>query len=203
MMNAGAIRSWLLCQPRPVLIRVTTESDTQHEIEPNGAPWARVAQSIEALKPELLEALDVNKKLIRAVRPNEQELEPEAHEAQPVPSSSGPQVASIDTTLVTFANLIAGAYRHSTEQAFARLTDLFETSTRRTEALERSLERMQLMLNREQAGRWEDALEQAQNGNQDPLAQLVGAFFGGSNLGGAAAPPTTNGTNGKPTNGKA
>jgi hypothetical protein len=200
MMNASAIRSWLLCQPRPALIRVTGEGDAQHEIEPAGAPWARIAQSIEALHPELIEALDANKRLIRAVRPNEQELEPEAHEAQPVASSSGPQAAPIDGTLTTFARLLADAYRHSTEQAFARLTDLFESSTRRTEALERSLERMQIMLNREQAGRWEDALEQAQNGNQDPLAQLVGSFFAGSNLGGAQQ-QHTNGTNGT-TNGK-
>lgn len=185
-MGVTEIRGWLLCQPRASTIRVVTTDDRHHEVSvSSGVSWMAIAQSIHALTPALIEAYDAEGKIIRAVRPVEFSLGEPSGEAAPLvlPPGTDPQSAM----LIHFADLIAGAYRHSTEVAFERLVGLFEAVNRRSEALERSLDTTHKLLRRAYQEQIEHAEPKAES---DLITELVTNFAAGA----AQAP---NGSNGK------
>jgi hypothetical protein len=238
---ARQVRAWLLQQPKPAMVRITDANDGQQEIEtpPGQTSWARVGESIEALEPVLVEALNDKGKLIRALRVNpeddEQEPPPSArptyasppptHVPYVVPGAAGadPETAR----LVAFAGLISEAYRHSTETAFARMSemnatafarmvDLFERVNERAATSERvSLETMQALRDayvenintRSEAAEEVIAAREAvaaaagSNPSGDLLTDIVGAFAGGINASKPAPEPPA--SNGKTTNGHA
>lgn len=206
-MNAREIRAWLLCQPRPSLLRITTEDDQAHELQiPPGASWIATAQSVEALQPVLIQAYDGANKLLRAIRPQEQQ--PETEDSSSSSSSSSaptPPTTTAAGDVQMFARLLADAYRHSTEVSFARMVDLFEAVNRRSEALERSLDSMQRMLRRaweDQIAAQADAAQAQAEANSDPLGGIVNAFVGGV-MNGTNHSAASNGAASKPTNGAA
>lgn len=154
MMDAKAIRGWLLCQPRASKIKIVSEDEQSHFIDiVPGTSWAQVAQSVEALKPDLVECIDAAGNLIRAVRPSDEDDEDE-EEGYTVSADGESQ------RLIVFAKLLASAYKHSTSTAFDKLGELFESVTRRSESLEKTVEAMNRVLVR-------TAIENAAAGNNE------------------------------------
>jgi len=147
-MDIPELRGWLLRQPRPTTVKVVTLDDQHHEVSIDpGVSWMALAQSIHALSPDRIEAYDKDGKVLRAVRPLEATAGPEhIGTAAPLvlPPGSDPQAV----LLLHFADLLAGAYRHSTEVAFERLVGLFEAVNARSESLERSLDTTHKLLRR-------------------------------------------------------
>lgn len=140
-METAAIRGWLLCQPRPAKIRVVADDGQRHELDVTpGSSWARIAASVQALRPDLVEACDAAGKLIRAIRPDEHEDEDEEEETE-----EGVPVNTADPEsmrLITFARLLSEAYRYSTETAFKALVELFQAVTARSAHLEQTADRL-------------------------------------------------------------
>jgi hypothetical protein len=194
-MDVTEIRGWLLCQPRASTLRVVSADDRHHEVATGASSWMAIAQSIHALGPTLIEAYDQDGKLIRAVRPDDDETNAAANgeHAPAAPLVLPPGTDPQSVMLIHFADLLAGAYRHSTDVAFERLASLFEAVNRRSEALERSLDTTHRLLRRA----YQDQLENAEPAKEgDFLGELVGTMVAGA---GAAAANQGNGT---PSNGK-
>jgi hypothetical protein len=186
-MGPREIRGWLLCQPRPASLRITNDDQASHtlEIKP-GQSWAQTADSVHALKPELIEALDATGKLIRAVRPGEVDAEGEDSPEEGIPVlANDPE----SVRLMMFARLLADAYKHSTDVAFERLADLFEAVTSRAATLERTLDGMNRMMMRQ-------AQEVADGGGEEGdsfEAMMMKAFMQGKAKASAEKTAKTNG----------
>ncbi len=184
-MSAREIRAWLLRQPRPATLRVRSADGADHELEIGSQSWAQVAESVEALEPEVIEALDTNGKLLRATRPADEAERPTS--APSVPARSVGAVAPEHALFAEFARHLAEAYRHSTEVAFERIVSLFDAMNQRSEAADRARE----LIYKHQIRDLEERVEAA--GGQlpeqsDPLSAMIQAFAGGLFGTGAAAP---------------
>jgi hypothetical protein len=182
-MNVARIRAWLMIAPRPKAVRLSTEGVESRKLEtPDGTKWIQVADTIDALEPELIEALNAEGGVIRAKRPAE--FDDDEDEKEDTTGGTGIPLNVQDPEsirLVTFAQLLANAYRHSTDVAFARLADMFEASTRRQEALERSLESMNRMLNKAVADQLQSQVDAATGtpGGSSFLEQFLSQFLQG------------------------
>lgn len=190
-MNTGQLRGWLLQIPKPALVRVTVEGE-RTEIKPGKQSFARLAETIVALGPELVECLGSDGDVLRAKRMNDAE-------AQRSDAAAIPEVLKMDANaamLTHFANLLHRAYEHSTEIAFVKLAEITDKMGDRSDAIEKRLERTEA-LNRkmlqdqvddaferaqEQADR---AVEEAQSGGADLGGQLLTSFMGGQGLKGS------------------
>jgi len=199
------LRSWLMKHPRPASLRLSTNGESRILAVPAKVVWAELASSVAALAPELIEALDNSGTILRLVQPSaaidDSEFEPEP--ARTAPISRDPAVANMHA----IAEIIAGAYRHSTEIAFNRMVDLFEAVNRRSESLERSLDLTHNMLRKAYEAQAEAVLEAATNdaaapAGGDPMAQMMQSFIGGAMANKprppvSAVPPTNGTTNGQ------
>lgn len=201
-MNVARIRGWLLQQPKPSLLRVTTGDGEPQELRPSRS-YAKTAESIAALGPDLVECLDGEGKLLRALRLSEVDAA-RSHAAEiPQGLASDPHALM----LTHFANLLHRAYEHSTEIAFVKLVEVVERVGDRAEAIEQRLERAEATNRRLAQDQIDDALERAQEAAEkqaagagdggDVLSQMAGAFLSGvraPGAPGAAAPkPSPNG----------
>lgn len=191
-MGVTEIRGWLLCQPRASSLKVVTTDDRHHEVNvTSGVSWMAIAQSIAALEPALIEAYDDAGKIIRAVRPQDDAGDGEARDGVPpaplvLPPGTDPQSAM----LIHFADLLASAYRHSTDVAFERLASLFEAVNRRSEALERSLDTTHRLLRKA----YQDHIDNAEPAKEtDMLAEMVQGFVQGAQQNGAPPNGSSNG----------
>jgi hypothetical protein len=183
-MDVRELRGWLLCQPRPTKLRVVAGDAQEHRIEVTaGMQWIQLAQSVAALQPDLVEALDDKGNLLRAVRPSE--VSEDEEPADNTSLSQDPENAR----LITFAKLLADAYKHSTETAFDKLASLFEAVNRRSEAQERTIVTME----RVQRKMFEDLVlqqaEGAQSGGGTLMEQMMAAFLQGQQQSAAAPKP--------------
>jgi len=143
-MDAREIRGWLLCQPRPISLRIVSGDQQPHVLEIiQGMSWIQAAESVHALQPELVEALDAKGQLIRAVRPNDVEVDekPDAN----VSLSQDPENARI----ITFARLLADAYKDSREftaMAFDKLGELFQAVVAKANSQEKTISALDRMV---------------------------------------------------------
>lgn len=196
MINVSRIRGFLLQLPKPVRIRVTSADGDPVEVKP-GRSAARTADSIAALGVDLIECLDNEGNVLRALRLGD--TESQRSEAAEVPA--GIQADPQALMLSHFANLIHRAYEHSTEIAFMRLVELAERLSAHSESIEARLAQTEAALRRAQSDQIQDALDRAQElqdqkgagvgGDDDALMKgMVEAFMSSK----AAAPS-------KPTNG--
>lgn len=192
-MNVARIRGFLLQLPKPSLIRITGDGEPQ-DIKP-GKSYAKTAETIAALAPELIECLDSDGKVLRAQRTDTDESRRSDAAVMPPVIATDPHAAM----LTHFANLLHRAYEHSTEIAFTRLVDLTERMGDRAEAIEQRLERAEAANRRLLQDQVEQAFERAQEvaersaeGEGGMLQQMAGAF-----LSGAAQPRGKEATNGK------
>ena len=174
-MNATQIRAWLLNKPRPVVLRVRVGKEI-NELPVAGQSWARIAATIEAMTPDLIEGLDENAKLLRACRPadydDDDQEEKEAPPATAIPASA------YDPETVRFrlvAELLADAHKHSSV-AFDKLVQIAEVGMRRAEAVEKTMSHMLRIRQQELEERVEEAEEKAAENGDNPLAEMAKAF---------------------------
>lgn len=202
-MNVAKIRGFLLQHPKPNLVRLHGDGEPQ-DLKP-GKSYAKTAESIAAIAPDLIEALDAGGKLLRAMRTTDAEFEQRVD--VPVP-----QLLAMDSNaamLTHFANLLAGAYKHSTDVAFTKLVEVVERIGDRAEAIESRLERQEALNRRQQQQYVDDALAAAEElaekareeaeaagGKDELLSNLAGAFLGGMGGKAQAAPKPPAKTNG-------
>jgi hypothetical protein len=188
--NARTIRGWLLQRPKPSMLRLTTGDGEPQELRP-AKSFAKTAETIEALNPELIEALDDKGRLIRATSLREPESDT-TPAVVPTSLSEDPETAR----LTHFANLIARAYEHSTDVAFQKLVDVVERIGDRSEAIEQRLERAEAAWRREVNRQIDDAFDRAEEREEraaeaaapDLGTQLAQNFLGGA-LGAGVRPP--------------
>jgi len=135
--NPGTIRGFLLRHPKPAKLRVHTHDDRTEEMDVTGRKYASVAESVHALGPELLECLDKQGKLIRALRSEQGQRTSSA-------ASETPEVLAVDpetARLTHFANLLHRAYEHGYDVAFSKMIELVERLSERSDSIEQRLER--------------------------------------------------------------
>ena len=204
-MNADDIRSWCMQQPRPHAVRCTNVDGLCQEVLVQG-PWTKVGETIHALRPELLEALTVTSQLIRALRPNDvsddwtADEQPKPARAESVPLDL--PIMSLDPEsqrFALFAKLVAEAYRHSTDVAFARLVDVVDASNRRAEIVERAREAFYRSHVRQLEEQIRSKGEEPEGGEVEGLnlQTMLGALFAGMGGGGGTPPATPPAPNGK------
>jgi len=135
-MQPRELRAWLLMQPRPKSLRIVAGDGQIHKYEiAHGVRWIEAATTVASLQPEAVEAFDEKQNLLRAIRPDDVDDPPE------------PRNAAIDqdpenARLMTFARLIAEAYKDSREftaMAFDKLGELFASVVKKTESQERTI----------------------------------------------------------------
>jgi hypothetical protein len=172
-MTPEEMRAWLLIQPRPAYLQITAADHSSHRLDiANGVHWIQVAQSVMALDPEVVECFAADGKTLRVIKPKEKRGADDDDDDDEVIEVSDPETQR----LVVFARLIAEAYRHSTDVAFAKMVDIVEAATRRQESLERSLETAQKILTKAAA---EQIADEAASGGMSKgslLEQMIGAF---------------------------
>lgn len=198
-MNVAQLRSWLLPSPRPVSVRVKCGKET-HELNVAGQTWAKVAQSIIALEPDRIEALDAEGKVLRVCKPQETDDDEAPAEASPAPVVPAHAYDPETLRFELVAKLLADAYKHSTNVAFDKIVDIVNAQNRRAESLERSLQASERLLRRQiedQADEIAEAREEAEKGPLGGLGDLVQGFIGGQQKAAEGAPPPAKTTNGK------
>lgn len=163
-MNPGTIRSFLLRHPKPAKLRVHTTDDRCEEMDVTGRKYASVAESVHALGPELLECLDKNGKLIRALRTEQGQRTSSAVAETPELLAADPETAR----LTHFANLLHRAYEHSQEVAFTKLVEMFDRVNERSESVETRLERVETQYRRSLRDQIENEYDHAEE-----VAELV------------------------------
>jgi len=186
------VRGWLLSQPRPHSVRVTSGDDA-HVIEVGLMKWSAVATSIDALDPDKIEALNQAGTLLRAVKIDQLDEPSDEDTTSPEAKTESKRLEREAVMLTTFANLLAEAYKHSTTVAFGKMVELFEAVARRGESMERSLAATERLLRKAYD-------EGAANNEGEPslLENLFSAYAAGQQQGGveqtvASAVKKTNG----------
>jgi predicted Zn-dependent protease len=146
------LRSWLLTPPRPHVVRVTTTDGETRNVTVGSSKFLDLAKTILTLGPELLEALDSKENLLRAVHAEELLSEAEelpAHTTTPAPPPALSGVPSIGELVgedaetrrfALIAHLLADAYRHSNDVAFAKLAEFTAQQSERATSAERALD---------------------------------------------------------------
>lgn len=210
MIQPSIIRTWIMRRPRPHMLRLHLADDVVQEmLRGEGQSWQDMADSIAALEPSVLEALGQDGKLLRAIKPNEDDGNGNRirdNRSVPLPPAlhSDPETARICFT----ADLLHRAYQHSTDVAFAKLVELFERSDARSAGIEARLERTERAYLRTLQDQVDDAFDRAEEAGQAAAAaaasgeggiesMLTQAFVGGM----ASAPKPPPKANGK-ANGK-
>jgi len=203
-MNASKIRGFLIQKPKPAKVRVTVDDETQDIAL--GRSYAKTADTIAALKPDLIECFSAEGALLRAMDADT----PEARRSDAAAIPAGLETDPNALMLVHFSNQIHRAYEHATEIAFAKMVEVFDIMSARSESIEARLERSEAqnrkLINEQIDSEFERAEEIAdRNENGELGEQMLGAMLSGLNSkgGGAVKPPVkTNGAGKHTTNGK-
>jgi hypothetical protein len=205
-MDANDIRVWCMQHPRPAAVRCTNADGLVQEVLVQGA-WTKLADTIHALQPELLEAINADKMLIRALRPNDisedwGDADPEPRRPRAAESAArSMQITAADPETQRFAlvaQLIADAYKdanQSHQTAFQHLVDIVNSSQRRSESVERAkdaLHKVEVQRLRQQITEAGQEPEGSPEGELT-LQSLLGAVLSGVNAGGGASEAPTNG----------
>lgn len=113
--NVTNLIKWLKKMPQPVAVVV---DDRRIEVPRVHSPWKELAQSILALDPEKIVALNANGEILRAV-----EYDDETDPATPAQSSALPD-------LQVFAKLLADAYERGSSAQAKAYASIFEENTK-------------------------------------------------------------------------
>lgn len=181
-MNVGKIRGFLLQSPKPAAVRVSREDGGEPQVlRPRN--YAKTADTIAALLPDLVEVLDKDGNVVRAMRPEGVESNPSDDGGIPKALEGDPLAAAF----MMYGRLLAKAYEHSTEVAFSKMVELADRMNERSDSIEKRLERSEASYRQVQQDRIDDAFdrvdEEAQRATaeaQDPLGtSITQAFIGG------------------------
>jgi hypothetical protein len=181
-MNASRIRGFLLQLPKPHSVRVSGDGEPQ-TLKP-GRSYAKLADTIAALSPDLIELLDKDGAVVRATRLDSDESHRSEAAAVPEALKHDPHALM----LTHFANLVHRAYEHSSEIAFTKLVELVDKMNDRADGIEQRLERAEsrnrALLQDQVDAEFERAQEVAAasgaGGEGDLGQQLVGSFLSGA-----------------------
>lgn len=200
-----AITAWLRKYPRAHSLRVTDGNSQQHAVQLNGAQFPRVAETLTALDADVIEALNPEGQVIRAIRvgdfvvPNPPA---EPNGAAGSPERYRPLMPPIQATdpetqrVVAIATLIANAYAHANEVAFERLAQMVDAQNARSANVEQqreSFHKAQIKSLERQI----EALGHTPATENGGLLDLIGQFMGGMQVsGGGGGMPAA------PANGK-
>lgn len=199
-MNVSRLRGFLIKLPKPVTVRITVDGELQ-DIKPSRG-FARAAETIAAMGPELIQCLDADGNLLRAMRTDSPEAQRSDAAELPAIISQDPHAA----LLTHFANLLHRAYEHSTEISFGKMVELFDRVNERSDNIERRLERAEAATRRAVEDQIADAFERAEelqakateNGEANDFGQqMMQAFIGGRMRASASPiPKSSSNTNG-------
>lgn len=211
-LDVATVRGWLLKRPRPQIINLTLADGEPKELQrAEGGSWQEVAESICALDPLLIEALDAKGKSLRAVKAHELANELRARDNERVAPPAALHTDPETARLCYMADLLHRAYQHATDVAFDKVTACYDTSftklvelveriDQRSDALEKRLERTELRWRQEVNERLEErieaaeaAAEAAKEGQGDLGSQILGSFMGGVGAGQSEAKPNGKG----------
>lgn len=196
-MNAGRIRGFLLRAPKPVLVRVSSEDGETQEIKP-GRSYAKCAETIEALDPELIECFDSEGKLLRALRTTSEDASRSDAASLPPGLATDPNALM----LTHFANLIHRAYEHSSEVAFSKQSEFVEMLLQHMQSTDARLQRVEADHRRTLREQIDDELDRATEAAQTAEEsgsleqQMSAALFSG--LAAQRPPPPRPNGAGKP-----
>lgn len=194
-MNPQALEEWLKKRPRPKKLRLgLADGETREIMLKPGQQWKTTVESVLALAPDTIEAFTAENTLLRATSQDTfQADEPkEDGDAREVVSSKeilSQSLANVQqdagsAQLLLFAQLLADAYRHSTDVAFARMVDVFEQMNNRQLSVERTIEVLQKSLKKSVEQQLE-RVEQA--GDTDLADEMMKAFLMGGQMKGGEA----------------
>ncbi len=213
-MDANDIRVWCMQNPRPAVVRVTNADGQTQEVVVQGQ-WTKLADTLATLQPELLEALNADKQLIRAIAPNDLSEEWEADERPARAASSrrsssgepssyvGIPITAADPETQRFAligKLLADAYKDANtarDAAFQHLVEIVDKMTKRSDSVERAKDALhKLEIQRLRAQVEELGSEPVASPEGElTLQNLLGVVLQGAAQGAANA--ATGATNGK------
>lgn len=187
-------------QPKPHVVRITVDDDVQ-EVK-LAKSYAKTAETIEALGPDLIECLDAEGKVLRALR----EGSPEARRSDAAAIPSGLEADPNALMLVHFSNQIHRAYEHATEIAFSKMVEVFDIMSARSESIEQRLERAESRNRRLEQDQVDDAFDRAEEvaaaavagADGNPFEQAMASAFMGGVLSKPQATKPAAPTNGKP-----
>lgn len=172
-MNSTRIRGFLLVHPKPAAVRVSSEDGETQVLKP-GKSFARCADTIAALAPELLECLDAQGSVTRAMRMDS----PEARRSEAAEIPEGLKADPHALMLTHFADLLHRAYEHSTEIAFNRLADFVSMQNERSASIESRLERQEAINRKQWLDQLDMTLEHAEERNEQAAAEAARGGFG-------------------------
>lgn len=197
-MNVAIVRGFLIQKPKPARVRCTADGATK-EFGPKGKSWAHTAQTIVALEPELIELLDAQGNLLRAMRGDDAmgAPMPDADDTDDPPPVNPALRADPNALMLThFADLLHRAYKHSTETAFTKMVELVDRMNERSTSIEERLERAEAKARRLVDEQVEEAFERAEEvasksgvEGSDLVQNLAGAFLSGQLTKKAENPP--------------
>jgi len=189
------LRSFLMRHPRPANLRITTIDGASRTVTVDPKiPWVQLANYVAELEPESIECLDGAGTVLRGTAFDDlDESEGDDLElAPPTPSLAASLVSRVkpptdpqSQQLVLFAQLLADAYRHTTDVAFDKMISLFEQVNKRYEHTEKALDRMQKIVERLTEAR----LEQATAEPDLTFSDLASAWQGGAQQSSEQRPP--------------
>lgn len=196
MTTARDLRSWLMSQPRPTVIRLTLADGKVEELACSGQPWARLGESCAAMDPVTIFAVDAQGKLLRAAKVADILDELDGLEDESCSSTATSTVASTPATMQRdetrgylalmdkFGTLIAGAYEHATnvafDKSFDKLVEVVELLMKSTTAMQREAMNARVEVRRMEQEILDEAIEKADaGGDGDMMRQFVGAYFSG------------------------
>lgn len=171
-MGAGRtqeIRKWLLKAPRPETVRVRTSDDETHDFPvPSNVRWATLAASVDALDPVTIQCLGSSGNIDRAIKTAEWDGAVAPKKAEP-DQPPLPEYLHDDPETARFAlvaRLLADAHKFATGVAFDKLANMFDTLSRRLEAMEQKADQADKRYREEMYDRIEEMLEAAQEENE-------------------------------------
>lgn len=178
-------RKFLMAHPRPMKVRLHVPGEAAPRELPMqpGQSWAKWAQTIDALQPTVIEALDAAGALLRARNPElDGDGADDEAEAAEIADPTTPLVG--DGPLETFARLLADAHRTSGERAFsfvetafARMVDIVNSQTVRLDRMQTLVDSMHRRFMRDaSAALNEGEPGETPDGGQALLAQMIGQF---------------------------
>jgi hypothetical protein len=185
--NGWQVRRFLLIQPRPSVVRLSGSDNVPQEIRvTQNRSWSRIGDTIAAIDPELIECLDKDGNLIRALRPNADVQRSDSAPLPPPAILNDPETARFTHV----ANLLHRAYEHSTEIAFTKLVELVERIDARSDAIESRLERTEANYRRILHEQVQDAFERAEelaktSGGTEFKDQMLSSLLQGAMQGNA------------------
>jgi hypothetical protein len=149
------LRGFLMRHPRPASVRANLLDGTSKTVAVDPKiSWVQLAGYVGDLEPTTIECLDQEGHVLRGTAFEHLDDADDLEEGIEM-SHHSPTTARIVTPddpqskqLVLFAQLLADAYRHTTDVAFDKMISLFEQVNKRYELTEKSLERMQKMVER-------------------------------------------------------